>query len=378
MESLIYKKGVVVSPTEHSLNGKVYLIEKGKALVVKNYNQPNQQLVETLISGDLLGAVEMFANMTLDVTYIMLEDVKVTAMSISEISTTHYNLIVRRLCRKVIEMNDKLSVLNDDAPVYIPYSESHTNADYIFPDWHTNKCEHTFAPETYSSYLMTKHYTCLYCDKDFQAKTTSISQLRLISGRLNCDLRRKYSDFEPLWYDIITCPHCYFTTYEDYFKRNIRINKMSVVKDLVTVKHNIFLDFREPRTLYKVFVRYHLAMACAKAFEDKIKVLSKVSVDLYRLCEDLDDKELVSETLRFAITNMKKYVDETILDPKREQVSLMILGSLFHKANDLDSAYHYLYMAKFIRDGNIIYHQIISAELEEVIRKRNELLQNTK
>ena len=87
------------------------------------------------------------------------------------------------------------------------------------------------------------------------------------------DLRKRYKGFQAEWYDILTCPHCYFSMLFDYFIEPVRFQKEKIQEALAAAKNETALDFTAERDLDFVFAAHYLALLCSPAFPSKQKQL---------------------------------------------------------------------------------------------------------
>ncbi len=99
----------------------------------------------------------------------------------------------------------------------------------FFPDGH--KGYPGIVKPEFGQFVYDKEYKCPNCYKMFKGK--KIFETKLVSaGTPRYDLREAFVGFQTEWYDVITCPHCYFSMLSTAFidpKNFVRVR----VKDVV-------------------------------------------------------------------------------------------------------------------------------------------------
>jgi hypothetical protein len=83
----------------------------------------------------------------------------------------------------------------------------------IFPEGHKSY-PGIIRPEQ-MKFIYSQEYKCPHCLNTFQGPHILAS--KLIPRPMRYDMRRSYVDFSPEWYDVLTCPHCYFSIQRELF-----------------------------------------------------------------------------------------------------------------------------------------------------------------
>lgn len=121
--------------------------------------------------------------------------------------------------------------------------------------------EESREPEVHEQdFLFDKLYDCPVCGgKKARGKTVKSGRIRLL--RTDLDLRAIYENFEPLKYDVVSCPECGYTALTRYYKTISPIQAKAV-------RENISPSFKAPReednrevyTYEEALERYRLSL----------------------------------------------------------------------------------------------------------------------
>ncbi len=114
--------------------------------------------------------------------------------------------------------------------------------------------------------LFDKKYTCPICDLEFSSKTIRSGKVRVKSQDI--DLRNTYTEIDPSKYDVVTCPHCGYSTLAKYYGNLTKFQKDEI-------KSRISANYKKQDFSGKIYtydeakVRYELAIATAMVKKTK-------------------------------------------------------------------------------------------------------------
>ena len=210
-----------------------------------------------------------------------------------------------------------------------------------------------------AAHLLEKEYDCPVCHFQFKAKKVKGS--KLIVERTDPDMRSHYQGVEPLYYDVVTCPHCLFSALVEQFDAPdmVRADLRSMLQAYqpdVTVKTGIELD------TFSVFAGYYLALLCApKCFQAHHLATAKLWLKLSRIYQDCGDGAMELVTAQKALDEyLYVYMNERNT-PEQDQQLCVILGELYIKQGDLRNARDYYFKAKTNRQGS----QVLKMQAED-------------
>jgi len=226
----------------------------------------------------------------------------------------------------------------------------------IFPKGH--KGYQDITKPDYAKLVFAKDYSCPVCKKTFSDFKIFRSKL-YESEPMRYDLRRYYTDFQTEWYDVITCPHCYFSTFHNYFTDPKPIQKVKFEKELVAARASVYLDFKAERNINFVFASHYLAMLCADGYLSLGRqIRAKLWGNLSWLYEDVMDEQMEKFCAEKAALAYEAVYAETRLTPVQEQVTCLSIAGMQYRAGMDNNLKRYLFTAKTIKQGDRTYAKV--------------------
>jgi len=185
----------------------------------------------------------------------------------------------------------------------------------------------------YKQFLISVDYTCPHCQSKFKGDkilTSRLIPVRSEAEELRYDLRVAYRGFEAEWYEIITCPHCCFSSFENYFRESKSLYKSRYDKKLAQFCDSVPMDFTHERDLDFVFAQHYLALLCAPGFTDWRQITARVWMNLIRLYQDAGEPELSKLAEKKTVDAYQTVYMECELQPGQEQrLCLTVAGMLY-------------------------------------------------
>ncbi|MCX7749268.1 MAG: DUF2225 domain-containing protein [Clostridia bacterium] len=226
----------------------------------------------------------------------------------------------------------------------------------LFPPGH--KSYSLEAPYSFSEYIYTKEMLCPVCDSSIHVKMQRLSKLKL--SRIDFDFRKRYSDFDPLWYLIWVCPHCYYANFQNEFKLIPGNKIIPLLEKNKNLKEKYAYTFSEQRDINHVFASYYLAIHSAKTYSKDPLKFAKLWMHLTWLYQDVHDQEMVHLASSAALENYYNafYHSKLNITIEYEQEMNIILGELFLMKGNVNEALKHFYAAKNIhRADSSLVHQ---------------------
>lgn len=214
------------------------------------------------------------------------------------------------------------------------------NSDFYLPGHQNYNKE---AAEEFDYYLYPKEIECPVCSNEFKVQKIRNSRLRITEIRE--DLRPIYKNFKLYYYNIWSCPSCYFTAkindFEDFSKkRRQKIDQN--FKKMITDKlgRDFKINFQKPRQINTVLDAYYLAAELynfAAVKEDKKAFLWREISWIY---EDLADDQLAEKASLKALEHLKEfYFKDKSRQTKKEKDNItLLLAVLYYKHGQKDQA----------------------------------------
>lgn len=189
----------------------------------------------------------------------------------------------------------------------------------------------------YEKYLIPAEYTCPHCQKKFTGKRIQVSKLipiRDTNENKRYDLRVSYNDFETEWHEVITCPHCYFSSFDNFFRESKSLYRSRYDKKLAALLDYVAFDATAQPDLDTVFAQHYLAMVCAPGFTDHRQIIARLWINLVRLYKDAGEPELAEIAEKNALSAYEKVFMEVELTEGQEQrLCLTVAGILYSRGD---------------------------------------------
>ena len=406
-----FKEGEVIFKENEMLNRNMYIIIKGDVGIFFKYTSIAPIKINELSAGEIFGEMSMFNPLMRTATAVASNDVVLLPINkenfeqvISknpQVATEIIRVIGARLYRFHNKMPDEMKkseqinpqfdykkvaqtgfdrmlnvseeeyeriVLNKKEEVD-EHEENYgdnliiTNKELLFP-----KEQKTYGipqPENANRYIIDDKVECPVCGGKFDVKFQLTSRLRL--RETTHALRKIFDDFEPMWYNIWTCPHCLYSNfYYDY--ANVTVSEGEAIKDYMKgYKSKIKVTTGENRTVDEVFAMYYLALKSAEAYSAPLANFSKLWIQLSWLYEDCGDEKLHKMATEQALKYYEQFrYESTKLSDEEEQRLCLVLAELKVQTGDYNGAIELLFAAKSNKEGTRFLQQKADRRLSEI------------
>lgn len=210
-----------------------------------------------------------------------------------------------------------------------------------------------------------RKYTCPLCKKEFSDFYVSRTKLRE-SKPMRYDLRRFYDGIIIEWYDLITCPHCYFTTFHTYFTDPKPLKKTEIEDYLIAARAELPIDFSAPRDINLVFTMHYLALLCCNGYPSLYRqIRAKIWGNLSWLYEDVLDTQLETAAAGKAAEAYENVYAEIRQSPTQEQIVCLSIAGMQTRAGVDRNLNRYVYTAKTMEMGDRTYVNIAEDFMNE-------------
>lgn len=364
-------------------SAELYIVLKGEVGIFINYGKPNQEMYTTAGPGEFFVESRFFIEKRTPITSVALTDVyilpvsKNTAAQFIKDEPELVLELMKELCSRLDKINtdyEKLSghpwVQNKPVPKKYSTSEIQKNQqnelnppsfpcsasgpDHIqnknfslFPEEHGNY-QLTFNNKD-QTYLMEKSHTCPLCKKTFN--TLKVKTSKLVLEKTDSDMRCHYKDVEPLYYNVVTCPHCFYSALSEMFD-NPDKPLTGLLQELTALNPETKIMTGREIDTFSIFAGYYLALFCApKCFVSHRIATAKLLLKLSRIYQDCGDIIMEEQTTILALeAYLNVYLNEEITSASDQQLCLVI-GELYLKTRDFKNAKDFFLKAKLNRDG---------------------------
>jgi uncharacterized protein (DUF2225 family)/CRP-like cAMP-binding protein len=377
----------------NSSGDALYIVLTGEAEVYLNYRKQNQELIAKYGPGDFFGEAPLFLGKNAHVTVLAATDVfalplnKYNALAFMKDEPEMAFELMKALCERsenVKAAYEKLAgrpwaeslpatkkpsaegrsktASAKPAPTaaakpasaqVAPVQRAPLPADFsLFPEGH-GKYQLPMGSND-RDHLFEKKMTCPICKKTFAALRVKSSNLVL--EKTDSDMRSRYTGVEPLYYDVITCPHCLYSALTDSFDHPDKPG--APLPEELKALQGTGLMFGTAMDTDSVFAGYYLALICAPVYFSKHGfATAKLLLKLSRVYQDCGDKQMEDTTAKRALDAYMYVYLNIEVPPAQDQQLCLIIGELYLKQNDLKNARDYFFKAKINRSGTPHLHR---------------------
>lgn len=191
----------------------------------------------------------------------------------------------------------------------------------------------------YAKYLIPAEYTCPHCRKKFPGFRIQVSKLipvRDESEAKRYDLRVTYNGFETEWHEVITCPHCCFSAFENYFRENKSLYQSRYESKLAELCKAVPVNLAAEKTLDTVFAQHYMALLCAAGFAESRQITARLWINLVRLYQDANEPQLAELAEKNALEAYEKvYMEVELAEGQEQRLCLTVAGILFARGEKL-------------------------------------------
>ena len=374
-----YESGSIIINENGKDCDEMFILLIGKVNIVKNYDFPNKVILETITPGNIFGEMNFFCKGTSNTTAIAVEDTTVASItkknfiSMAKKNNDLFIQLMEILSERVIKAQNNIKLINSEKMRIFKDYDINENAFYkslLFPKEHITYS--IVRPDEFENYIYPQTYTCPYCNQTFEGFTPLSSKL-VLKGDISCNMRRIYQSFDPIWYEVITCPHCYFSALENSFTSEEKLKKDLFADQLDLIKMELSLNFEEPRDIEQVFASHYLALICSSGYDNKKQIDAKLWLSVSWLYSDVNDAKMERFAVEKALEYTQIYYSECDLSKEASQVALMILGTLARKLGNYNGSILYLSKAIAVPSGKSVYKRLIELEIDEIREEKNNI-----
>lgn len=249
------------------------------------------------------------------------------------------------------------------------------NSSYLLPEVYPDfflpghKCYPDITHPEYKEFLFHKEYTCPNCKQQFDGYRISYNRLAAdpkLSEKLRLDFHIFYKDFEAEWYDVVTCPHCYFSSLIDLFINPPYVRKEQFDRELLQIRSSMMLDFSAERTLDFVFMQHYIALACSRAFSQKyLQINACLWMNLCWLYRSVNDAEMVRLAEDKTIEAYEAMYRECDLSVEQQQRTCLTIAGIYFDREEFAPAREWAFAVRMFREGKVIYRNLAQSIIDE-------------
>ena len=336
---------------------EMFIILKGKVGVYIISIDGFPIKVAELCAGDFFGEMSLLEGMPRSANIEALEDTIVLV-----IDENNFEKVIAQqpsLAYRIMKgMSNRLRKQNEEICQLRPGEACQSTAEAkpavqildnsIFPPNHKNYSL-TAAPDD-ELLLFDREVQCPVCEESFKVQSIRSSKLRL--NKVENDMRQRFAGFEPLWYLIWVCPHCYYANFNFEFKQVSAIHRKKLLEHAKDLQNKVKIQFSTPRKIDEVFVSYYLMLQSLQIANNDPAAPAKVWLRLSWLYNDVQDEEMFKFASQKALDMFKDSYYNGCRDSsvEQEQRLSMLIGELSLRMGDETEAIKF-FRGALVRKG---------------------------
>jgi CRP-like cAMP-binding protein/uncharacterized protein (DUF2225 family) len=347
-----YKKGEVLSKGAPK---NTYFLLSGKARLYFNYGKSGELVLGELTAGNFFGE-----SLLGSVSSVAIEPVLLLVLNRKDAPGffTAEPLAAFRIMEVLCDRIEMLSHHYDSL-----FSGNLTEDGYrshiLFPDGHKT---YSLGIKLRSPLLFEKRHTCPICKKSFKAFAPQVRELPLLS--VDDDFRMRYDGVDPIYYEALSCPDCWFSAPEEYFSAGYSPRYLLDEK-LAPYKNQIKFSFQHD--INSVFTSYYLSTVITPLCYtvEKPFIMGKLWHRIAWLYDDCGDNIMRDMAFRYALNYYSSTYDTLELPPKHLFPIMTIIGVLNHRLGKHREAVNILNKAAYMKGGT----ESGKAKITELLKK---------
>jgi len=367
-----FPKGTVIVREGDSAGEAMYLLLKGTAAAFQ-YKDGEQVPKDLYTTGGFFGEIPFFLKKRQPVTIISSSDSAVLVIARQNAPALFSSQpelalsIMEELCRKLESVAYSLEKLNEmfwsGGGVPVADTSSLSQRSSLFPENHGSY--RLPLDNGNKECLFEQSVACPMCGHSFKQMTVLFSKLRQTGT--DSDLRVRYKDIEPMLYDIITCPSCFYSALSDSFAGTSKRWADRINKEIEPFKAELRIKTGGQRDSFAVFAGFYLAMICAPiCFDNPQQITANLWLKLSRLYSDCEDDTMHRYASEQALKEYKYSYENYNISEKQLQQMCYIIGDLYQQLGDLDNARVFFYMAKTNKAGTAVLKRHADLRLDDI------------
>jgi uncharacterized protein (DUF2225 family) len=357
---------------EGEIGNEMYIVLTGKLEVYKSTENNTQVKIAELKEGDFFGEMSLFDNSPRSASIKTFNDSVLCGINkdnfqefIAKQPMIGFRMIkslssrIKSLIEKIGEQENEIKNLK------ISFNESKPETHKKNPTPNIHKQYNIKNNFDESKYTFSKTIICPICNTKFKTLVTKQSVLKL--EKLESDFRKRYLEFEPLWYSICSCPNCNFTNLESGFSDLDKNEQKRIKQEEKQLKLLDKVLYSHPRNIDEVFKAHYNAIHYLDTAKVKLLKIAKIWLQLSWLYCDVTDREMAkySSIKAFELYYKAYYNSNLCVSGKVEQQICIIIAELLIKQNKLKEAFFHFQKALNIKsDDNRLVKLIRDRMLE--------------
>ena len=331
---------------------EMYIILKGTIGIFITSAIGTLTQVAVIKTGDFFGEMAIFDNLPRSASCIALEDTIV--MAVTKDNLQQFLATCPEIAKQMLEnMSGRIRKLDAELYQNNRFVKNRHVPKFVIPTVY-NTGHAVKAPYQEPQFISEYKQACPICGK---AVTVVGMKRNILEERsFDVDCRITYAGCDPLWTEVISCPHCY---YANHYLKFFGINNFEyeLVQKVLYKEHKPVVEARlERRSDFDILVMKYLQ---AIHINEHINPGANALIgglwrNLYWLSKDVSDKEFALYCAKRAAAKYKVAVDENqFFDSASKAATSLSLASLLAYCGEGKEIMHYIDIAIDCTDDKI-------------------------
>lgn len=350
---------------------EMYIILSGSVGVYLTSAIGTLTQVATIETGSFFGEMAIFDDLPRSASCIALEDT--VAVAVVQDNLQEFLATCPDIAKKMLEsMSGRIRKLDD---------ELYKNSRFV-KNRHVPKFEipvqygmgHKIkGPYQDPKLLVQYKQACPICGKP--VKVTDIKRNILQTKKIDLDCRFTYYMCDPIWYEIMSCPHCY---YANHYLKFFSINNFEheIVENLLSNEHKKLMEdkMKKSSDFDILIIKYLQSININEHINpDANALIGSMWRNLYWLSKDSENVEFAKYCADKTLTKFKIALDENeIFDATSRCSTALFIASLLSYLGVSKEIQPYINMAVECPDERIKANALkVKERLEQKLQKNN-------
>ena len=364
-----FAKGSIIAKADHASSPEMFVIMSGSVGVYLNYSLATQKLAGVLSAGGYYGEKNLFLSQPREHSLVALSDAAVLIVNKRTLGaflaqTELAASVISGICGKLLEAEKAVALYN------LQNSDQQiSSASSLFPEGHG---KYTLPINNASDMLYEDKINCPVCAHPFS--TMKVITSRLKTESTDKDLRTRYKDFEPLYYDVTSCPKCFYSATGTYFEEATKRLMPKVNSVVAPYQLDLYINAGVQRDTFTVFTGFYLAILCADCFDNPKLVSAGLWLKLSRLYDDCGDKNMYMYASQKALEDYLYSYKNYRIDGKQMQNMRFVIADLYLRVGEVHLSREFFFMVKSDKSAP----PLLARRADERLEETRELVKNMK
>jgi uncharacterized protein (DUF2225 family) len=176
-----------------------------------------------------------------------------------------------------------------------------------------------------------------------------------------------YKEIEPLYFEIITCPDCWYSSSADVFDKAVSSLAPRLNAAMKIYKEEALAGIDNGDNINTVFKKFYLALECSKiCYYESELITARLWLRISWIYADCGDAKMQSYAEYMALQEYKKAYEQTDMNAAQSQRVCIIIAELSIKREDLRTAKEFLRIIKTGKDSTPVYIRQAENRLEDI------------